>query len=167
MRYKDILADVMIKDLHFVCEEAHGKVKEVIENESTEEIDAIIPLSSLLDKVLSKYSDVEKGNFDTQYDIQTIASSAQTTTSPPPVSSTPTPPVDNLIDLDDDDTSGHIRLDTDSPSSSTTHDSPWLSPTTAINTTTTPSTPPAGQEQDTCKFVKHSYSNADFLLCTW
>ncbi|KAI7879994.1 hypothetical protein K492DRAFT_237568 [Lichtheimia hyalospora FSU 10163] len=140
--------DRSIKDLHFVCEQAHEKVKEVIENESTDEIDAVIPLSSLLDKVLSKYSDVEKGNFDTQYDIQALTST-QTATSPPPTSSTPTPPVDNLIDLDDDDTSGHIRLDTDSPSSSTTHDSPWVSPTTTAINTISPSTPPAGQEQDT------------------
>lgn len=154
-------ADMIVKDLHYVCHQAYEKVKEVIENESTDEMDAVIPLSSLLDKVLSKYSDVEKGNFDTQYDIQALTST-QTTTSPPPppVSSTPTPPVDNLIDLDDDDTSGHIRLDTDSPSSSTTHDSPWQSPTTTTNTIA-PSTPPAGQEQDTCKLVK-SNPNANF-----
>lgn len=152
--YAHLSSNMVAKDLHFVCEQAHEKVKEVIENESTDEIDAVIPLSSLLDKVLSKYSDVEKGNFDTQYDIQALTST-QTATSPPPTSSTPTPAVDNLIDLDDDDgTSGHIRLDTDSPSSSTTHDSPWVSPTaTAINTIS-PSTPPAGQEQDTCKVVQ-------------
>ncbi|KAI9316819.1 hypothetical protein BX666DRAFT_1947206 [Dichotomocladium elegans] len=80
--------DRSMRELHDVCLQAQEKVHVLLERQYSEHEDKLLALSTLLNDVLSKYADVEKGIFDSEYDIHTARPTAQ-------------PINNNLIDLDD------------------------------------------------------------------
>ncbi|KAI9492889.1 hypothetical protein BDB00DRAFT_826046 [Zychaea mexicana] len=111
--------DRAMQDLHNVCTKAQSKIKSILDDGSTEHhTEQLVALFNMLEKVLRKYADIEKGIYDTQYDIHSKSAISGTPKQPTPVHQEQSKNV-SLIDLDDDDftttTTSRLPLSSSSP----------------------------------------------------
>lgn len=96
--------DAVMQNLKTLCASSNTKLKRMLEKgEVEEEHESLQTLSVLLEKVLQKYADIEKGVYDTHYNIleNTPVSQSQPTSSAQPLQKIGNESV-SLIDLDDD-----------------------------------------------------------------
>ncbi|ORY99369.1 hypothetical protein BCR43DRAFT_513492 [Syncephalastrum racemosum] len=96
--------DAVMQNLKTLCASSNTKLKRMLEKgEVQEEHESLQTLSVLLGKVLQKYADIDKGIYDTHYNILENTPASQT-----PATSTQQQPQQttnesvSLIDLDDD-----------------------------------------------------------------
>lgn len=79
------------------CASAQPKIQKMItEEEDTDKIENLLTLNDMINNVMSKFADLKKGIFDTQYDISGMAPAAQTDSAEQPKQAI------SLIDLDDE-----------------------------------------------------------------
>ncbi|KAI9245326.1 hypothetical protein BDA99DRAFT_528066 [Phascolomyces articulosus] len=102
--------DRAMQDLHNVCTKAKSKIKSILENEETNHTEPLVALYHMLDKVIRKYSDIEKGIYNTQYDIHSKSTEPMKASSSAKAQhqKQPEQPDVSLIDLDDDVTMTNI-----------------------------------------------------------
>ncbi|ORX59662.1 VHS-domain-containing protein [Hesseltinella vesiculosa] len=119
-----------IRELRTSCLNAQPKIQRLItEEEDNDKIENLLTLNDMINNVIAKYNDIQKGIFDTRYDIDGL----------PPSQAAGEPPKQgiSLIDLDDDLT-GSTPTPATMPSSAL-NDLNELFGQTSLSATSTPS----------------------------
>ncbi|CAO3592469.1 unnamed protein product [Absidia cylindrospora] len=129
-------ANEMMRELQSACASALPKISRMVKEEEDEEkIEDLLRINDIVNNVIAKYQDIQKGLYNTHYKVNTDGHA------------TPQPEENqgiSLIDLDDNDTSTNSPQYNSAPEQSAANVMDELTNLFGqqVNTSTAPSTPP-------------------------